>query len=52
MGETILTNDELKRREYKTQDALVNLDSYLELASSYILNNDNNKELFSSWRFA
>lgn len=46
MKEKNLTEEELKRKEYKTQDVLVNLDSYLELASSYIVNNDSNKELF------
>ncbi len=47
MEEKLVNNEELKRKEYKTQDILVNLDSYLELASSYINNNDNNKELFN-----
>lgn len=47
MEEKLINNEELKRKEYKTQDILVNLDSYLELASSYINNNDNNKELFN-----
>ncbi len=47
MEEKIISHEELKRKEYKTQDILVNLDSYLELASSYIDNNDNNRELFN-----
>ena len=47
MEEKLVNNEELKRKEYKTQDILINLDSYLELASSYINNNDNNKELFN-----
>ncbi len=47
MEEKLINNEELKRKEYKTQDILVNLDSYLELASSYIDNNDNNRELFN-----
>lgn len=47
MEEKIVSHEELKRKEYKTQDILVNLDSYLELASSYIDNNDNNRELFN-----
>lgn len=47
MEEKLVNNEALKRKEYKTQDILINLDSYLELASSYINNNDNNKELFN-----
>lgn len=47
MEEKLINNEELKRKEYKTQDILVNLDSYLELASSYIDNNENNRELFN-----
>ncbi|MBD5401509.1 hypothetical protein HDR58_01730 [bacterium] len=40
------TSDKYLEKEFKTQDILVNLNSYLEIASSYIANNDNNKELF------
>ncbi len=46
MNEKILLQSENREKENRTLDILVNLNSYLEIAASYVGNNDNNKELF------
>lgn len=46
MDETSLLQEECRIKENRTQDILVNLNSYLKLASFYIAKNDNNEELF------